>query len=173
MTTDNTANLKVLKNRNALITIAECIVCLALNFLGFRIASVLGLPLYLDNVGTLLAAILGGYLPGIFVGFMTNILNCATDPNSIYYGFITVLIAITAAFFEHKRCITIKKPHWLILLILILALIGGGIGTLLPWLLDDVYFDSESFSSVLVNAGITNTTVAQLLGNIIMDILPN
>ena len=171
MTTDNTANLKVLKNRNALITIAECIVCLALNFLGFRIASVLGLPLYLDNVGTLLAAILGGYLPGIFVGFMTNILNCATDPNSIYYGFITVLIAITAAFFEHKRCITIKKPHWLILLILILALIGGGIGTLLPWLLDDVYFDSESFSSVLVNAGITNTTVAQLLGNIIMDIL--
>ena len=171
MTTDNTANLKVLKNRNALITIAECIVCLALNFLGFRIASVLGLPLYLDNVGTLLAAILGGYLPGIFVGFMTNILNCATDPNSIYYGFITVLIAITAAFFEHKRCITIKKPHWLILLILILALIGGGIGTLLPWLLDDVYFDSESFSSVLVNAGITDTTLAQLLGNIIMDIL--
>ena len=171
MTTDNTANLKVLKNRNALITIAECIVCLALNFLGFRIASVLSLPLYLDNVGTLLAAILGGYLPGIFVGFMTNILNCATDPNSIYYGFITVLIAITAAFFEHKRCITIKKPHWLILLILILALIGGGIGTLLPWLLDDVYFDSESFSSVLVNAGITDTTLAQLLGNIIMDIL--
>lgn len=171
MTTDNTANLKVLKNRNALITIAECIVCLALNFLGFRIASVLGLPLYLDNVGTLLAAILGGYLPGIFVGFMTNILNCATDPNSIYYGFITVLIAITAAFFEHKRCITIKKPHWLILLILILSLIGGGIGTLLPWLLDDVYFDSESFSSVLVNAGITDTTLAQLLGNIIMDIL--
>ncbi len=171
MTTDNTANLKVLKNRNALITIAECIVCLALNFLGFRIASVLGLPLYLDNVGTLLAAILGGYLPGIFVGFMTNILNCATDPNSIYYGFITVLIAITAAFFEHKRCITIKKPHWLILLILILALIGGGIGTILPWLLDDVYFDSESFSSILVNAGITDTTLAQLLGNIIMDIL--
>lgn len=171
MTAENISSIRTLKNKNALITVAECIICLGLNFLGFRIASGLGLPLYLDNVGTLLAAILGGYLPGIFVGFMTNIINCATDPTSIYYGFITVLIAVTAAYFEHKGRISIKKPQWLALLIVILALIGGGIGTLLPWLLDDVYFDSESFSAVLVNAGITDTTIAQLLGNIIMDVL--
>ena len=171
MTNESVNLIKKEKNRNFLIIAAECVVCLALNFLLFTLVSSLGLPLYLDNVGTLLAAILGGYLPGIFVGFMTNIINCATDPNSIYYGFITVLIAVTSSYFAHKGRITIKKPLWLILFIIILAFIGGGIGTLLPWLLDDVYFDSESFSAILVQAGITNTTAAQLLGNIIMDIL--
>lgn len=171
MTNENVLSIKALRKRNLTVIAVECVICLALNFLLFKFADVLGLPLYLDNVGTLLAAILGGYLPGIFVGFMTNIINCATDPTSIYYGFITVLIAVTSSFFAHKGCITIRKPHWLIVLILILALIGGGIGTLLPWLLDDVYFDSESFSAVLVNAGITDTTLAQLLGNIIMDVL--
>ncbi|MBQ3842399.1 MAG: HD domain-containing protein [Ruminiclostridium sp.] len=171
MTNENVLSIKALRKRNLTVIAVECVICLALNFLLFKFADVLGLPLYLDNVGTLLAAILGGYLPGIFVGFMTNIINCATDPTSIYYGFITVLIAVTSSFFAHKGCITIRKPHWLIVLIIILALIGGGIGTLLPWLLDDVYFDSESFSAVLVNAGITDTTLAQLLGNIIMDVL--
>ena len=46
-----------------------------INFILPRTAGVLRLPLYLDNVGTLMAAILGGYLPGIFVGYLNNIIN--------------------------------------------------------------------------------------------------
>ena len=46
-----------------------------INFVLPRTASYFGIPLYLDNVGTLLAAVLGGYLPGIFVGYLNNIIN--------------------------------------------------------------------------------------------------
>ena len=35
-----------------------------INFLGARLAQWLGLPLYLDTIGTILAAALGGFLPG-------------------------------------------------------------------------------------------------------------
>ena len=40
-----------------------------------RLVKALGLPLYVDNIGTLLGAVLGGYLPGIFVGYITNIIK--------------------------------------------------------------------------------------------------
>ena len=63
MTNESVNFIKKEKSRNFLIIAAECLVCLALNFLLFTLVSSLGLPLYLDNVGTLLAAILGGYLP--------------------------------------------------------------------------------------------------------------
>ena len=43
---------------------------LLVNYLLAQLAIALKLPLYLDNIGSALAAALGGYLPGIIVGFM-------------------------------------------------------------------------------------------------------
>lgn len=40
-----------------------------------RLIRFAGLPLYVDNIGTMLGAVLGGYLPGIFVGYVTNLIN--------------------------------------------------------------------------------------------------
>ena len=154
-----------------LIVAAECVVCICINFLLFSIVSSLGLPLYLDNVGIVLASALGGYIPGIFVGFMTNIINCFSDPSSIYYGILSVLNAVIAAYFAQKGWMSLKKPHMLICLMLLLAAVGGGLGTLLPWFLDDIYFDSESIAMSLVESGITDLTLAQFLGNVIMDVL--
>lgn len=157
--------------RNRKIVAAECVVCIGINFLFFSIVQLLGLPLYLDNIGILLASALGGYLPGIFVGFLTNIINCFSDPSSIYYGILSVLNAVIGAYFAKKGWISFKKPLQLLLLILALSAVGGGLGTLLPWFLDGIYFDSESIAMSLVDAGITDTTLAQFLGNIIMDLL--
>ncbi len=171
MTEANTAEYKKERRINRLITIGLIIAGSLINFLLFKLVNSLGLPLYLDNVGSILASVLGGYIPGIFAGFLTNIINCFTDPTSIYYGILTVLIAAAAAYFEHKKWLDIRKPHMVLLFILILTLIGGGLGTLLPWMLDGLYFDSESIGAALVDAGISNLTLAQLLGNLIMDAL--
>ena len=159
------------KRKNLLVTLALCVICIGINFLLFAFVNALNLPLYLDNVGILLASIFGGYLPGIFVGFVTNIINCFSDPSSIYYGLLSVLNAVIAAYFAQKGWLSFRKPLKLIGLILLLALVGGGLGTLLPWFLDGVYFDSASIAQSLVDAGLTDLTVAQLLGNLIMDVL--
>ena len=170
MITDITNDLRKERQKNFLITLVLCVVCIGINFLLFGIVNGLGLPLYLDSVGILLASALGGYLPGIFVGFATNIINCFSDPSSIYYGILSVLNAVIAAYFAHKGWLSFKKPLKLLLLTLMLALVGGGLGTLLPWFLDGIYFDSESIAQKLVEMGMTDLTAAQLAGNLIMDI---
>ena len=54
----------------------------------------LGLPLYLDSVGTILVSVIGGLVPGVVVGYATNLLKMIFDPDSIYYCAINVLIAV-------------------------------------------------------------------------------
>ncbi len=43
-------------------------------------------PLYqiLFFIGTLLASVLGGYLPGILVGYLNNIINMQGNPGNVY-----------------------------------------------------------------------------------------
>ncbi|MCR5279621.1 MAG: hypothetical protein K6E19_09300 [Lachnospiraceae bacterium] len=65
----------------------------AINFILPRLAGALGLPLYLDNIGTLFAAVLGGYLPGILVGYLNNIINMRGNPGNAYYVVLSTMIS--------------------------------------------------------------------------------
>ena len=76
-----------------------CAIGLLVNLLLARIPGALKLPLFLDNVGSALAAALGGYIPAIVVGFFTNLINGISDYTTAYYGSLTVLIAICSAWF--------------------------------------------------------------------------
>lgn len=51
-------------------------------------------PIRLGTVGTISVSILGGYLPGVIVGFVTNILYSIRDYNMMSYGFLEMLIAV-------------------------------------------------------------------------------
>ncbi len=96
-----------------------------------RVVKSLGLPLYVDNIGTLSGAVLGGYLPGIFVGYLSNFINATADITNLYYAGISVLIAITATFFGKKG---FYDKFWKALLTVpFLAFFGGVIGSLLTW----------------------------------------
>ena len=53
-------------------TTVLCVSGLLINYLLAHLATGLKLPLYLDNIGSALAAALGGYIPGIIVGFFTR-----------------------------------------------------------------------------------------------------
>ena len=63
-------------------------VCILLNLLGSKLNGALGLPLYLDNIGTILAALLGGYIPCVTVGFMSNLIGGLSDSVTMYYCII-------------------------------------------------------------------------------------
>ncbi len=62
-----------------------CAVCILINLCISWLASAFGLSLYLDSIGTILAAALGGILPGVVTGFVTNLLKGLWDLSSIYY----------------------------------------------------------------------------------------
>ena len=104
-----------------------------INVIGAKLALFFRLPLFLDSIGTVLAAVLGGYLPGIAVGFLTNILNGLSDFTTSYYSSISVLIAICSAYLAGKGAF--RRIPLLLPAALVLALIGGGIGSILTWLL--------------------------------------
>ena len=118
------------------------VIGLLINILFAQLAKGLNLPLYLDNIGSALAAALGGYIPGIVVGFFTNLVNGIGDLETTYYGSLTVLIAIASAWYSSKDYYSFKKPWRLLVIIGTFALIGGGLGSVLTWALYGFSFGS-------------------------------
>ena len=117
--------------------------CVLLNLLGTKLNAALGLPLYLDNIGTVLSALLGGYIPCITVAFLTNIIGGMFDSNTMYYCVISVFIAAAAVVFADKKMLT-RFPHVAVSVVTFAAL-GGILGGALTWLINGFSF-GEGFS---------------------------
>lgn len=72
-------------------------VAIGINYAGKLTAAALRLPLWLDAIGTVLAAILAGPWVGALSGLLTNVLYGITaDPVSFYYGIVNLLIGLVA-----------------------------------------------------------------------------
>ena len=130
---DSTINIRDDNKKRLMRVGLLAIVGVALNMGGSFLSGVLGLPIYLDSIGTVLCAVWSGYLPGIAVGFVTNFIKSFTDDTAIYYGTLNVLIAVVAAFLAKRDYF--KKIYRLPVAALGLAVIGGGLGSLLTWFL--------------------------------------
>ena len=113
--------------------IALLICGVALNQLGALLVRILSLPLYLDSIGTMLVAALGGYIPGIVVGYLSNLIGGMSDPTNMYFAFISVFLAFCAAIFSRKGWF--KSFRGAAKAVLIFALIGGGVGSVISWLI--------------------------------------
>ena len=144
------------------------VICVLLNLLGARLNDFLGLPLYLDNIGTVLSALLGGYIPCITVGFLSNIVNSFFNSVSVYYCVISVLIASAAVAFAHRmRRFSIKISF---LAVLTFALLGGGVGALLTWLIFGMDF-GEGFAVDMAQAINNVIPMGYFLSNLISNFL--
>ena len=137
-----------------------------------RLCGLLHLPLFLDNVGTLLAAALGGYLPGIIVGYSSNIFNSAFDPANAYYAVLSVLIAVTGRFLYDKGYF--DKFHKAIITIPVFALIGGVFGSLLTYFMYGFGIGegiSAPFAQSLLASGKLNVFWAQMISDVVIDLV--
>jgi len=71
--------------------------CLGLNFAGHAVAVTLGLPLFLDSVGTVLAGVVAGPWVGGSVGFISNLVSSNTvDPIAAPYGVVSFAVGFAA-----------------------------------------------------------------------------
>lgn len=158
-------------NNRAYLTML-CLGGLLINFVGAQAVRALHLPLYLDNIGSALAAALGGYIPGIIVGFLTNLVNSVFDYNTAYYGSLTVLIAVASAFYKQKGYY--EKPSRLPVIILTFALIGGLLGSVLTWLLYGLSFGdgvSAPLAHWIYDRGHLGVFWSQLSADMVIDIV--
>lgn len=147
------------------------IVCILINILGTRVNALLGLPLYIDDIGTILAAMAGGYIPCITVGFLTNIINGFSDSYSIYYCIISVLIAVAAVSLAGKLR-RFKLPY-ILLAILIFAFLGGVVGGMLTWFINGRSFGegySVDFAADINRVVPVGYFVSNLLSSFLIDL---
>ena len=144
---------------------------LLINFLGVRLALGLKLPLFLDSIGCALSAALGGYIPGILVGFFTNVINGFGDYTTFYYGSLNALIAFTAAFFARKGYF--RRLSKLPVIIVAFALIGGGLGSVLTWMLYGFDFGtgiSAPLARRIFESGALNQFWSQFAADMLIDL---
>ena len=107
--------------------------CVLVNYLGSQIVAAFNLPIYLDSVGVILAGACGGYIPGVVVGYITNLVTSFSDPTSFYWCLVSVLIAVASAFWSRRGWFS-SVPRVLGFIVL-LAVFGGGLGSLIGWCL--------------------------------------
>ena len=148
-------------------------VCLVINLLCGKIAGWTGIPFYFDCIGTILAAMVGGFLPAVVVGFFTNIISSIGPGNetNIYYGVISVLIALCAAAFAQKGTLRKLTPGFIIP-VLYFMLIGGGLGSVITWGLYGNTMGEELASSLAsrIYEHVGNAFLAQLYAGLIIDL---
>ncbi|MCR4755983.1 MAG: HD domain-containing protein [Lachnospiraceae bacterium] len=143
-----------------------------INFILPRLATHYNVPLYLDNVGTLMAAILGGYLPGIAVGYLNNIINMQGNPGNAYYVVLSTMIAACGTYFGRKGYY--KKFGKAVLTIPVYAVIGGALGSVLTYLLYGFGMGegiSAPFARRLYEQGYMNVFWAQFTSDVVIDLI--
>lgn len=107
-------------------------VAIAINFLGNTVCSMLGLPVYLDSIGTTIVGALCGPVPGLIVGGLSNVIQTFATPWSIYYAPVSMAIGLFAGLLSRKGFVT---TWWKIVILgIINAILGGGVGTVITWI---------------------------------------
>lgn len=147
------------------------VISIALNLLGVLITKVLKIPLYLDTSGTICASVFGGYLPGIIVGFITNLIRGAVIENSFYYGLMNMITAIICSWLSDRRWF--KSVTKTILTVPILAVIIAFISSILTWYMNnsDIGGIGVEVTEKLINIGISNRFEAMILTELMLELI--
>ncbi|WP_029233050.1 HD domain-containing phosphohydrolase [Butyrivibrio sp. VCB2006] len=147
------------------------VVGVVFNVLLFFISNRFGLPFFLDTIGTIVAAGIGGLFPGILTAVLSNTLCAVIDTNSLYFMFVNVLVAIYASWYgmnySFKR---IDKA-------VIFAVTSGLASGLLGAIIQNILFGAgqneivSELSTPLQDSFKLSPTVAFFVGNILINLL--
>ena len=102
---------------------AFLLACIFINFLIKGLSEMaMGGIVYLDCIGTIIAAIIGGYFPGATVALATNMLFFVKDESSIYFFIPYTLLALAAS--DFYKAYKNKKTSFTVLLIIFVIIIS-------------------------------------------------
>jgi HD-GYP domain-containing protein (c-di-GMP phosphodiesterase class II) len=163
-------------NKKTLYKLILAAVCLALNlilsFAARRIA-IFEFRVYLDCVGTALATMLGGLLPGVIVGFATNVINSFYSSDiTMYFGTVSVVFALFVRLFFIRGYFA--KIYKRFLSSVAVAAVCGIIGGVLTWLIYGLNIGTEisaPLANKLVEAWRVSPFSAQILSEIFINLV--
>ena len=164
--------LSILKSKDLHYAVALIAIAFLVNIIPSKIAIALGIPVFIDSIGTILAGMLGGTLPAVIVGFCSNAFNSISDLPTLYYGIISILIGAMAAIFQQKGYFrTLPK---IIVMVLMFAILGGVLGSILTYFLYGYDFGegvSAPFAiGIHEHLGLSKFT-SQLVADFIIDVI--
>ena len=127
------------------------------------------IPLYLDTVGTITSAALGGFFPGVITAVASNLLCGFFNGYSVYYSIINILIAVvTVYFFKNNK---FKKKTDYAIYVIYLTLISGVLGIIFQWtLLGDTQFKDVSDVAHVITE---RTGIAYFITTLVVNVLIN
>ncbi len=89
------------------------VLCVMINFFGRMLADALQLPIWLDCVGTYIAAYAAGPVVTIAVAVIGRILTCLVNQTSLFYVIPAVIIALVLGFCKHKKFM--RNPYRMVI----------------------------------------------------------
>lgn len=119
--------MSIMKTNRKVYVTAFCGIAIAVNIVLGIVTSALGIPLYLDTLGTVLVAALVGPLPGAVVGALTNIITgLMYSVTDIPFCLVSIAVALIVGFTVKKFKFTLPVA---IILGLVLSVVCPVIGT--------------------------------------------
>jgi energy-coupling factor transport system substrate-specific component len=117
-----------MKNNNrSTYVLAFCGVAIAMNIVLGIITGALGIPLYMDTLGTVLAAALIGPVPGMIVGLLSNVITgLIYSVQDIPFALVNVAVGLIVGLIAKKWKFTLPTA---IITGLILSVVCPAIGT--------------------------------------------
>lgn len=120
-----------MRNKKIYILVFSAI-CIALNIVLGTITHAMGIPLYLDTLGTILVAALVGPWPGAIVGSLTNIITgLMTNVSDIPFFIVNLVVGLVVGYAVRKFGLKLSTAIILgLVLSIVCPLIGTPIGIL-------------------------------------------
>ena len=161
---------KTQRNSILMRMIGLCVLSVLVNFAGIMLVKMFNLPLYLDSIGTIAAAAIGGYVPGIIVGFATGVINGIFDGHQIYFISIHMIIAAMTTYFASRGYFAKVKRiavYWLVI-----SLVVGVFGSIISQFLDEVGPGRAGAAmSNYLNGRIGNKLVSDIISGIVTELI--
>lgn len=111
---------------------AECtMLAVAINVVLAYLSNRLGLPIYLDTIGTMCIAAMAGLFPGIMAAIATNVLCIMFDDTAIYFGIVNVIVAMYTAWSVREK--NFRKVKTVVVFILTAGVLAGSLSAILQY----------------------------------------
>lgn len=110
----------------------------ALNTVFVFLSRAFGNVVYIDSIGTALASLSGGTIPGVLTGIFTSFLGLSFDSMSIYFAIVNVLMAVVVSHLAKQNAL--NNLFKALLFAIVIAILCTVLNTSIYWLIGGMEF---------------------------------
>lgn len=78
----------------------------SLSVVGYQLSTILKLPIFVDQIGTMLVSMIAGPWVGLVTGLLGNVVNGMLNPISMAFAFVSMALGLVCGFLSRWRWFT-------------------------------------------------------------------